>query len=425
MWETTTVEVQELYRAVAEAEQYLCRPEMAARARAYLADRGVEIGGLDATVGYAPPAWRNLIASMRGRFSDDVLVAAGLAKRSARGAPYDTFRNRVLFPIRDVHGRTIGFIGRDLSGNEDTPRYLCTPTTPLFRKSTQLYSPQPRQQSAGTPVLVEGPIDALAIVARTTREHCALFPVSALGTVLSTDQISQLQVPAGARAEVVIALDGDRAGRKAALAQGEALHAAALTPRIAVLPNGLDPAEYLAIPGNDVSAFTYSNALPLLALQVQAAIAEQGNDMQWVEGRARASRTIATKLSAYGPSYALSQTSWIADVLPSPVTFSWPTSPRHSPSAAGCRRRPPARATCCGGPSKPWTPTRHRWTSSPLPDRWPDSRGGRFDHRRESSRRGDPPGGRRNCAGERRARPAARRLRPTPRRNRCASTHAV
>jgi hypothetical protein len=104
-------------------------------------------------------------------------------------------------------------------------------------------------------------------------------------------------------------------GRAAALRAGEQLRSLGLDVRLAVLPNGTDPADYLAQPSPSLDIFRGTHALPLLAVQVQSAIAAQGDRMQWVEGRLGAARTIARYLAGYPASYADAQTGWIADVL--------------------------------------------------------------------------------------------------------------
>jgi DNA primase len=119
-------------------------------------------------------------------------------------------------------------------------------------------------------------------------------------------------------------MDADPVGRAAALMAGENLRYAGLDVRIAVLANGLDPADYLTRTDANLDTFHPDNGLPLIALQAEKAIATQGDRMQWIEGRLAAARTIAGYLTTYPASYTARQIGWLADALKldaSTVTF--------------------------------------------------------------------------------------------------------
>jgi hypothetical protein len=119
----------------------------------------------------------------------------------------------------------------------------------------------------------------------------------------------------------VVALDADPAGRFAATLVGERLRRTGLDVRVAMLPTGTDPADYLARSGW-IASFTHEHALPLLALHVEQAVAAQGDRMQWVEGRLGAARSIAIHLASYPPAHAAKQIGWIAHTLDiEPSTF--------------------------------------------------------------------------------------------------------
>src|SRR5205823_5572382 len=114
---------------------------------------------------------------------------------------------------------------------------------------------------------------------------------------------------------VVVAMDADAAGRAAAATAGERLRAAGLDVRVALLPNGSDPCEYLGHAVGSVDTFRYDHAVPLLTVHVEEAIAAQGDRMQWIEGRLAAARSITRYLATYPPSYAARQIGWLADAL--------------------------------------------------------------------------------------------------------------
>lgn len=185
----------------------------AAHCRDYLARRGVA----DETVarfalGYAPNSWDALLGALgpAGRgFQPDDLAAVGLIKPNDSGGFYDAFRHRLIFPIRDVRGRVIGFGGRALS-DEQIPKYLNSPQTELFDKGRTLYALDLAREAIrreDRTVIVEGYMDAIAA-------HQAGFTnvVASLGTALTPDQIRLLK---RFSANLTLALDADDAGSAA------------------------------------------------------------------------------------------------------------------------------------------------------------------------------------------------------------------
>ena len=306
------------------AADILTAPERRATAAAYLRQRGIDASALppDWLLGYAPPGWTRLTDDFRHRgVPAQLLLATGLSRRASHGRLIDVFRDRVILPVRDHHDRIVGFTGRDLSGATDNPKYLNTPATALYRKSELLYGLTESTTHAHDAqiVLVEGPLDVLAIAAQD--QDRTLRPVAACGTAV-TNAHAHLIADYTARTgqPVVIAMDGDAAGRAAAAKAGELLRLTGADVRVALLPNGLDPAQHLAQPGNDLDVFRSANALPLLTIQVHRCIEAQGENMQWIEGRVAAARAIATHLTSYPPDHAVAQAVWIADALHMPLT---------------------------------------------------------------------------------------------------------
>jgi DNA primase len=317
-----------LRRVTHAAVQILTAPARRPAADAYLRQRGVDPTALGPQwiLGYAPPGWTRLTDTLAPTFGEHTLLQSGLARRSSRGTLIDTFRDRVIFGIRDHHGHLAGFIGRDLSGTPDTPKYMNTPRTQLFDKSRLLYGVHEGTTTGGQPVIVEGPLDVLAIAAaQPTDRHSRLIPIAACGTAFTDAHASVVASIARSNATpVVVAMDGDAAGRTAALRIGERLHDAGLEVRVAVLPSASDPADYLSRSDGRLQVFHAANGLPLLTLQVEHEIERQGDDMSWPEGRLRALRNLAPKLAAYPPQQTARQLAWIAQALslhPSTVTL--------------------------------------------------------------------------------------------------------
>jgi len=316
----STVDTMPLHDAVTAATEIYTAPTRRKAATHYLAHRGINAAAIPATwpIGYAPPGWTRLVDQMRTLgFSDQLLLDAGLARRSSRGNLIDTFRDRLMLPVHGTPQQVVGFIGRDLSGAIEAPKYLNSPASAIFDKSQLLYG----LWAAGNlavgkrqPVLVEGPLDVLAIAARQSQagDH-DLWPVASSGTALTGAQARTIadRTPLAGHT-VIVAMDGDSAGRHAALKAGERLRSNGCDVRIALLPNGEDPASYLTDEHNDLSMFRIDAASPLIGAQVERVIADQGDRMQWVEGRVGAARILANYLTTYPAAEAVRNAGWIA-----------------------------------------------------------------------------------------------------------------
>jgi DNA primase len=207
-----------------------------AAAQEYLARRGI----LPETVakwqiGFAPEQWEGLVAYLRSRRFDLKLAEkAGLLHPRQDGSPYDTFRNRIMFPILDEQQRVVGFGGRAMG--DDPPKYLNTGETPIFLKSKLLFGlPHARKSMAeqGHALLMEGYTDVISA-------HQAGFTaaVATLGTALTTEHARRL---ARLAPRVVVVYDGDAAGIKAALRAAVELEKENVQVRIVTLPPGDDP----------------------------------------------------------------------------------------------------------------------------------------------------------------------------------------
>ncbi len=237
---------------------HLSRPVAHAFATSWLRHhRGIPVDALEQATaapvaGHTGHGWTGLTDYLRAEgVTDAELVAMDLAQPTRRGTLIDTLRDRLILPIRDSDGRLTGFVGRDTAGDPRAPKYRNPTHTPTFAKATALYTPRTGPW-ARTTVVVEGPLDALAIgaVAAIAGRVDAITPVSGLGTAVSADQADA--VVARATGHIVIALDNDPAGLQGTQRWVDAVcrdrQRAALVTQ---LPDGLDPAAWLATRGPD------------------------------------------------------------------------------------------------------------------------------------------------------------------------------
>jgi DNA primase len=246
------------------------------RALAYLKERGVTDQSIDGfLLGYAPDSWDRLLGAMEKKgFSGEELVSAGLAARRSEGGFYDRFRERVMFPISDASGRIIAFGGRALS-DEQQPKYLNSPETPLFQKGQTLYAfDRARRAMAdtGRGLIVEGYLDAIAC-------HEAGFAetVATMGTALTASHVETLR----RRTErLVLAFDSDSAGLAAALRGRDLFRQAALDVRVITMPEGMDPDNVIRQRGPEAFRALIEAAVPMIEWELGRAMAaaEGGGD---------------------------------------------------------------------------------------------------------------------------------------------------
>src|SRR6056297_928306 len=264
-----------------------------AAARDYLAGRGLtaEVQGRFG-IGFAPAGWQGLWDHLTGRgVAAEMILACGLARESDRGGrPYDVFRNRIMFPIRDARGRCIAFGGRAMDPN-DNAKYLNSPETEIFDKSRTLYHHGPAREAAGkgAPLIVaEGYMDVIALVAAGF--EAAVAP---LGTAVTDHHLQLLWRMAD---EPVIMLDGDRAGLGAAyrvIDMALPLLEAGRTLRFALMPEGQDPDDLLRAEGPGAVQARIDAALPLVRLLWQRET--EGRDFDTPERKAALERTCRDK----------------------------------------------------------------------------------------------------------------------------------
>jgi DNA primase len=214
----------------------------ASKARDYLASRGLREQVLrDFGVGYAPSAWDTVLKrGQSAKFAIEELYGAGLLVRNKQGNPYDRFRSRIMFPIRDARGRAQGFGARAMTPDQK-PKYLNSAEGELYRKKRTLYGIDRARGAiakAGRAVVVEGYTDVLAAHQAGIEEAVAV-----MGTAITPEQVQLLAAHAD---EVVLALDADRAGREAMLRAQRVAAGKRVRLRVAGMEPGEDPADTLA-----------------------------------------------------------------------------------------------------------------------------------------------------------------------------------
>ncbi len=291
--------------------------------RGYLLGRGGAVVLADGgrwVVGYAPDAWTALLDHLRRLgFTDDELLAAGLAARARTGRLIDVFRNRTVFAVHDLHGRILGFIGRtgprDRSGAQ---RYLNTADTALYRKGEVLFGlweQLPLLAGADRPLLlVEGTFDVLAVAAAAAAGQPGTQPVAVTpsGSALTRSQADTITRAAGPDRPVVVGFDADPAGQAAAARAWTVLggdlppgHTSPRPPlRWLDLPAGADPSAVLDQHGAEALHRLLADPAssgPLVDLVLDQRITPWAGQLDWIEARVAAVRAIAPIIAAQPP----------------------------------------------------------------------------------------------------------------------------
>ncbi|MGI9232042.1 MAG: DNA primase, partial [Woeseiaceae bacterium] len=249
----------------------------------YLKQRGID--GATAkrfSIGYSPDGWSKVLDKF-GKSNEAIerLLAVGLIIRKDNGQHYDRFRDRIMFPIRDNRGRTIGFGGRTMGNGE--PKYLNSPETVLFHKGRELYGLYEARQalrSIDRLVVVEGYMDVIALA-----RHGINFAVATLGTATTSEHLNQLF---RLTESVYFAFDGDRAGKAAAwralenalpqIREGRQI-------RFVFLPEGQDPDSFVNDHGADDFVAALDDGVALSEFLIKELASQV--DMDTVDGRAR------------------------------------------------------------------------------------------------------------------------------------------
>ncbi|PQZ60621.1 MULTISPECIES: DNA primase [unclassified Microbacterium] len=287
-----------LYAANTAAAEFFRAQLLTADAEAgrrFLGERGFDAGAAaHFGVGFAPRGWDGMLKALTAQgFTREELSNAGLVSTGQRGV-YDRFRGRLVWPIRDVSGQTIGFGARKLFDDDNGPKYLNTPETPIYKKAQVLYGLDlaKRDIARGDPrrvVVVEGYTDVMAchLAGLTTA-------IATCGTAFGTEHIKVLRRVMGddnASGEVVFTFDGDEAGQKAALrafTEDDRFNAQTF---VAVAPDGLDPCDMRLQRGDAAVRGLMDTKQPMFEFAIDRKLG--GFDLSTVEGRVGALRAAA------------------------------------------------------------------------------------------------------------------------------------
>jgi DNA primase len=307
----------EAHRAAAEFfSERIVSPD-AAPAREFLASRGFEPADAERFgVGYAPAEWEALTRHLHGRgFTDAELLRGGLASQGRRG-PVDRFRGRLIWPIRDLTGDVIAFGARKLNEGEDGPKYLNTPESPLFKKSSVLYGADLARRDIAQrrqAVIVEGYTDVMAchLSGITTA-------VATSGTSFGEGHIKILRRllldSDKFRGEVIFTFDGDAAGQRA-LDRADKFEADFVTQTMfALQPDGLDPCDLRLKHGEAAVRDLIAQRVPLYEFVIRGELGKHNLDTN--EGRLAAldeAAAIIGRIKDYGlrDRYAVNLDRWL------------------------------------------------------------------------------------------------------------------
>jgi len=262
--ETKKDERERLYQLNEAATQYfhnlLLNSQAGEKARNYVAGRGFSPKTItDFQLGFSLNSWEALKQYLlEGDYTESELLEAGLIVQTEEGKPHDRFRNRLMFPIKDARGRTMGFGARVL--DDSLPKYLNSPQTPLFDKSSNLYginlaTPAIKQQNLA--IIVEGYMDVI-----TAHQNGFNNVVATMGTAVTEKQVSALK-KLNRNANMVLALDADAAGEEAMLRCVGYEHSLDAEVKVIVLPRGKDPDDVIK---EDTKTWQHllDNALPVV-----------------------------------------------------------------------------------------------------------------------------------------------------------------
>lgn len=259
--------------------------------RAYLEERGLGANQMEQyEIGFAPPEAEALrhAAEKRG-WKAETVVEAGLSIARDRGGFLDRFRNRIIFPIRDLHDHVVAFGGRLIDG--DGPKYLNSPDTPLFQKGKLLYglsSVRDAIRRSESVVILEGYMDWIAL-----HSHGIDNVVAGLGTAFGDEQARLL---GRMTREVTLHFDGDEAGAKAMFRASQSLLAQGIAVKVAELPDKHDPDSFVRAEGPEATRRLLEDAAPALDFFLSKGL--KTPDASSPEGKTRIFEVLAPLLGA-------------------------------------------------------------------------------------------------------------------------------
>ncbi len=221
----------------------------------YITGRGIEQKTIkEFRIGYVPEGWRNLYDKLRNKFSDAELVNIGLIKKTEKGA-YDTFRDRIMFPICDSSGRVIAFSGRIFKDDGVSGKYVNSPDTPLFNKSDVLFAIDKAKnyiRKYNFTTIVEGQFDVIALHQAGFRNTVAVSGTAlADGLMTKDNHINNLGIIKRLSNNLVLAFDADTAGVNAAKRSALIGMSLGMDVKIVDITSGKDPADFIQSSGKE------------------------------------------------------------------------------------------------------------------------------------------------------------------------------
>ena len=262
-------------KGLAYYRQILNDKSLGYTARKYLQERGLNQDSIDHfQIGYAPAGWDNLLNYMVSkRKTPAALEKSGLVvPKKNRNGYYDRFRNRIMFPIVDISNRVVGFGGRVL--NDDLPKYLNSPETPVYNKGRSLYGlnlAKPICRQTGQIIVVEGYFDVIAL-----HQHGVRNAVATLGTSLTTEHVRLIKSCVGVNGKVLLVFDSDEAGIKAARRSIDVFDKEYVSAQILVLESGYDPDTYIFEHGAEAFRNKAAKAMEMIPFLLNTAIRRYG-----------------------------------------------------------------------------------------------------------------------------------------------------
>ncbi|MDP3971962.1 MAG: DNA primase [Candidatus Nanopelagicales bacterium] len=331
--------------AAAFYSENLASPDAQA-GRDFLTERGFTLADAEHFgVGFAPAGWDGLTGRLRSAgFADQEILTSGLAVAGKRG-PYDRFRGRLVWPIREASGDVIGFGARRVLPDDDGPKYLNTPETPIYRKSQLLYGVDLARKSIARQrqaVVVEGYTDVMAV-------HLSGIEtaVATCGTAFGADHVRILRRllmdQDEARGEVIFTFDGDAAGQRAALKAFDLDQRFVTQTFVAIEPDGLDPCDLRRLRGAEAVRDLVARRVPLFEFAIRSTLA--GFQLDSAEGRVGALKAVAPMIAtirdaSLRPEYARLVAGWLGmetTAVTSAVRTAGKRAVTPSPGSAGDR----------------------------------------------------------------------------------------
>ena len=272
-------EKEKLYQIVLEAEKQFIKvlqsSEKGRKARDYLKKRGIKTETIKTLkIGYAPPTWdaaTHHLTKNKG-FSLTSVVASGISILKADGTAYDRFRDRIIFPINNMTGKTVGFGGRSLKETEEA-KYINSPESPIYSKSYNLYGLDLSKKDIreqGYAVLVEGYLDFIALY-----ESGIKNVIASLGTSLTTGHVGLIKRFTDT---VIFNYDPDSAGKAATMRSLDLLLSREMKIRIMTLPEGKDPDQFIREKGVEAYRKCIQEAKPYMEYLIEEA--SKGKDLR-------------------------------------------------------------------------------------------------------------------------------------------------